>query len=284
MNPLNRRLYLNAIQIALSDDALMIVRNSHDIARGLSEHWGPVFSKKDVDIDAAHVYLREHAKPWDFSCIREPTTADYRTFLRRVRHSAPGPDGLAYCFWHFAGHHAAETLFLVDVSLKAGQRAPTSFNESIMVFPPKGDSPHDDAEVIRSPSNVRPISLNNCDNKTVCGVNNALLREAASLHVPEIQRGFIGDRQLADNIIDLDADARIYSFESAPGDNASLAFWDIAAAFPSLQHAFIWLVLEAIGLPQGLLLFLQAIYHLNICRIAGFVAFTILGGALQGCH
>lgn len=62
-----------------------------------------------------------------------------------------------------------------------------------------------------------------------------------------------------------------------------LACWDTAAAFPSLQHCFIWTVFRQIMLPSGILNFFLQIYQLNSCMVMGQLAYFITTGALQGC-
>ncbi len=44
---------------------------------------------------------------------------------------------------------------------------PMCFDESLMILPPKGTEPNDDFEIIREPENLRPLSLNNSDKKTI---------------------------------------------------------------------------------------------------------------------
>ena len=42
-------------------------------------------------------------------------------------------------------------------------------------------------------------------------------------------------------------------------------FFDFCAAFPSVAHAYIFIILEAIGVPAGLLNYFRALYHNNAC-------------------
>ena len=161
LNPLHRRLCVNAIQVTLLSGEILTHRCAPDISTALASHWGPVFTAQPVDTEGGLRYAHTHLAPWDFSTVREVRISDFVIFLRRARASAPGPDGISYGFWRAAGYHAAQTLWLVDTELKSGASPPFSFNESCMVFPPKGELDDDSRDVVRTPSSVRPISLKN---------------------------------------------------------------------------------------------------------------------------
>ena len=167
----------------------------------------------------------------------------------RAQHTSPGPDGVAYAFWRAAGYHASRTLFLIAWRLRGGLPMPVAFYANAFVFPGKGTEDQDSFDVSRSASNVRPLSLNNSDNKAVCGVLNRSLRQISARHVCNIQRGFEPGRQFGNNISNFDSEDIILSRTTPSGQLRLLAFWDTAAALPSLQHVLIWQVLSAIGVP-----------------------------------
>ena len=102
-----------------------------------------------------------------------------------------------------------------------------------------------------------------------------------------LQRGFVAGRHLLANVVDLDAHGREHGMASCVGDPAVLAFWDFAAAFPSLAHQWLMLVAAARGLPAGMLLLLEATYVADLTY--GSVGaprrflFAIWAGVLQGC-
>ena len=133
--------------------------------------------------------------------------------------------------------HGAATLYEVANHLASGFPMPLAFNASESVFPPKGSRDDDARAVIRRPDETRPLSMKNADNKTICRVLNGLIRHIGTRHVAHIQRGFVAGRQLTQNIVDLDAAARAFGHRELASSAPVLAFWDVAAAFPSLQHA-----------------------------------------------
>ena len=99
-----------------------------------------------------------------------------------------------------------------------GRSLPITFNESLLVFAPKGDDPLDHTEVSRDPSCVRPISLKNSDNKLIATVANAAISPVISSQANSLQRGFVQGRQLTQNILELDTCSRIHSMSCPPGD------------------------------------------------------------------
>jgi len=99
-----------------------------------------------------------------------------------------------------------------------------------------------------------------------------------------MQRGFVPLRQLIENILILDTSARWFGMRNR---EAILAFFDFAAAFPSVAHAWLMSVLEAIGAPLGIINLVRAMYHLNsnyiIIDCETQFLYYILAGVLQGC-
>ena len=66
-----------------------------------------------------------------------------------------------------------------------------------------------------------------------------------------------------------------------------LCFWDFAAAFPSVAHYFLMLVLSLSRTPQGFINIIKGMYAHNaaftVCEGVNKLAFWILSGVLQGC-
>jgi len=66
-----------------------------------------------------------------------------------------------------------------------------------------------------------------------------------------------------------------------------MVLFDFATAFPSIVHEWIFLVLEARGLPKGLIDFFQCVYFLNcaLTSIGNSDTFLLwyFSGVLQGC-
>eukprot|EP00972_Heterocapsa_arctica_P051571 7587157-Heterocapsa_arctica.AAC.1 len=66
-----------------------------------------------------------------------------------------------------------------------------------------------------------------------------------------------------------------------------LAFWDFAAAFPSVAHEWLFRTLRFIGAPLGLLNLIRGMYLCNCAFLACdgvvYLLFRVSAGILQGC-
>lgn len=89
------------------------------------------------------------------------------------------------------------------------------------------------------------------------------------------------------NVVDLDAYARVQGLPELAPRLPALAFWDFAAAFPSIAHAWIWIAVRGANIPKGFIHVLKGIYFMNAAygtNEGGFTfMFWILSGVLQGC-
>ena len=94
-------------------------------------------------------------------------------------------------------------------------------------------------------------------------------------------------RQFTKNILDLDSVARQYSFTRLPSDMPVLAFFDFAAAFPSVFHRWIFCFLRICDFPDGFVELVEGMYHMNatyvLFRSSKSFLCWVLAGVLQGC-
>ena len=161
-----------------------------------------------------------------------------------------------------------------------------SFNCIAKVFIPNGEADPDE-EVIVAPEDTRPIGLKNTFNKIICGAWGHAIKFSVSEHLHHSQRGMVPDRNFINNAVDLDTMGRVYGLMQDRSLLPIFAFFDIAAAYPSLSHAFLFLALQAFNLPQGALNVFKCMYH-NVKafgRHGGvkMFLFSILAGVIQGC-
>ena len=111
--------------------------------------------------------------------------------------------------------------------------------------------------------------MNNSDVKIIASASNRKLHPLVK-KVSPIQRGFVPGRQFLDNIVEADAASRKYSImPNADPCRPCFLSMDIAAAFPSLRHDWLWEVLRRRGIHGRFLTLLC--YHMPI-------AFLELGG------
>ena len=280
---------LSAVRHGVGEDGLpRVLTDPSAMTEALRAEWAPVFAQKPFDAEVTQTVAERNEKLFDFQGVLPPSVEDFESVGAKSKElSAPGPDGIPYGAWQVIGRRGAMTLFAVGAALECGAVPPVDFNESITVFPPKGEESGDADFVCCAPSNVRPISLNNSDNKLVCTVYNNKLSVETTKHISQIQRGFIRERQFTENIVELDAKAREYSMTADAGSMPALVLWNFTAAFPSVLHMWIFMMLDVCGIPRAYVNVIRSVYL--DCRTFVYAAggksllCTFLSGVLQGC-
>ena len=169
-SPFNRRITLSALRAPFGSRGL--IREPSEIAHEISKAWAPVFAQRNLNVEKARELIDCHSATFRFQDCHPPSVAAIARTARGANNSKAGPDGIPYAGWAMAGHKAHETLYLVALWLASGLRMPLDFNDSVTVFPPKGQLDSDLDEVIRDPFGVRPISLKNTDNKIIGAARN----------------------------------------------------------------------------------------------------------------
>lgn len=239
-----------------------------------------------MDAKLAGALSRRFTEKIDFTGVSIPSNDNIIEFLRNARHSATGPDGIPYSAWLACGGSEAKTLRPILWEMLNGNGAPALFNHSSAVFPPKGDQEGSQHEVRRAAEDTRPLNLKNTDNETLAGVMNDALKDPIAKWAPRSQRGFVSGRQGLDNVVDIDTQARVLDMLAKAGDAPAIMLYDFAAAFPTINHMFLFLCLSAAGLPKGMTAFFSALYADNqvFANIDGDVIllYEILSGVLQG--
>lgn len=231
----------------------------HDPSRmldALSEVWAPSFAAVDTCAVRAADWLAPRLSEISPTSDPPPSVNSFRLFLLRAARSSPGPDGIPYAAWRNAGETAAATLRDALFWLASGRVLPLSWNDSLTFFIGKSDSAQEleEGDGIVDAESVRTIAAKNTDNKAVAGVINDSLAHEVNRITPEEQQGFIRSRNFLNNVVMLDSVARIYS--SCEGlSEAILAFFDFAAAFPSVGHVWLRLVLTLSHVGSTLMIF-----------------------------
>jgi hypothetical protein len=158
---------------------------------------------------------------------------------------------------------------------------------------PKGELAEDEVEIIRDGECTRPLGLKNTDNKVIVSATISTFRKDMRRSTHASQRGFVPGRLLVQNVLDLDAAARIQGMKAAirhggKSDRlAALALWDYAAAFPSMSHNWILHVLAQRKFPIGFQNFVRLILFFATASAdidgAFLPLFLYLSGVIQGC-
>ena len=120
----------------------------------------------------------------------------------------------------------------------------------------------DNGRIIRSPDALRPLTLCNCDCKLLTSAICRGLLWYTKRCIHPSQR-CISSRQMTDNIFEIETTALPHVACAPQGSGVLLT--DFAAAYPSVNHSWIFSVLENTGLPGFLCHFLRSIYKDSIC-------------------
>ena len=222
---------------------------------------------------------------WDLSL------SDVERAIRRSGNSAPGPDGIPYSAWRACRSFAAPVLFAALIQMTSAhgldvlQTDYEDFNQSILTFLPKKTEEVDEMGTpIYSPANTRPLNITNTDNRIFANAVRLKIEPIIGPEISEMQRGFVAQRSMLANVVDVDTEMQLTSFNSEHG---LAIFPDFAAAFPSVEHDFIQDFMNSLDWPEWLTHFVRALYCNNRCFIAASgghtVGFALNAGIRQGC-
>ncbi|XP_037067949.1 uncharacterized protein LOC119089389 [Pollicipes pollicipes] len=216
--------------------------------------------------------IREHFAPpnraadpfeWDAhpECVEEPVealpTAELSRYFeadevwRRMSaaSTAPGADGLRYVAWRALDPGALLLTRAFNLCARH-RRVPAAWKESSTILLHKGGD-------VREPSNWRPIALMNTIAKVYAGLwADRLSRWAETENLLSCQqKGFRSyDGVLEHNFI---LQSAITAQRRQPGGQLHVCFIDLANAFGSLPHRYLWSVLARLGLPGEVLFTLE---------------------------
>ena len=292
-----------------SDDGFVNSANPSDVIKAFGNIWGKVFGPNTIDHEIAERLIQEYLQEvtWDWSLLQHPNLAMVQFIFSKLKTTAPGLDGIPNLAWKFGGDYLAQYILDLVDAFCSDEPLPADINLSLMAFLDKsGEAPvHAQAPgmIFRHPLETRPLSLKQADNKLVAGILNFCISPAIAKGAIDTQTGFIHGRILIQNAVDLDFYARLQAFDffagrkylkmihiSSIGMLNTLPFlilWDYASAFPSVAHAWLFCVLEAVKLWSGFITGIKNLYTGNMAygQAGGILLFLfeILSGVLQGC-
>ena len=117
-----------------------------------------------------------------------PTAAWIHSFeefceiLENTHDSGTGPDHIFYSMWKHAPEDYVRALYNHYCLILSDGTISPNFNDSYMVFLPKGDLDLDVTAQVREPKNARPLNLSNTDNKmTALGIAALSIRSPLTL-------------------------------------------------------------------------------------------------------
>ena len=280
-----------------SSGSLSAVRSKHglvssdpkDMADWLTEHWGGVFSAKVINkrklrqrLEASDYSLRVSADRWKI--LEEHVAAA----IKYSNNSAPGPDGIPYLAWRRASELALPVLLEAVEHLhddRTKHSLPYLFNEAFLACLPKKPSGTDECHgTFYDAKSTRPLSIVNTDNRLMAASLRCVFEPIAMEFVSAMQRGFVRNRSILMNVLDIDFESMKVSLKHSRG---ALVLFDFEAAFPSLSHEYLFETLSHIGVPTDTLAALKCFYINNVhtLRVKGqsFPSVVSKSGIRQGC-
>ena len=268
------------------------------MANDLRGHWEKVFSRKETNAELRQQWLDEAAaldgRPplphVDAGCWRV-SRRNVKSAIDQSSSSSPGPDGIPSHAYKTLGWAAAKVIHEAMQALSGddgAQRLRSSdpaFNEALLFLIPKKCSGHDPRYgEYYEPGETRPISVTNFDNRIMANALRSRLEPIFDAWVSDDQRGFIRQRSMLLNVLEVDTAMQETSLEVERG---ACFLFDFKAAFPSVSQDFLLDLFGSIGMPPGILRLIQNMYLDNaVTLVIGggrFPGFRVTSGVKQGC-
>ena len=250
----------------------------------LRRHWAPVFRERQIQAEAA-LQVMPFTQTVPDNIEWKLDRYQFRELVCRPRDGAPGPDGIPYGAWRRAGLPIMDVLFDAYAAFLGGEALPEGFNNCLLVFIPKGEEIGDRGTVARSPGLTRPISLSNTSSKFFALAVNLPLALAAQSTVHPRQRGFVAGRSITDNVVEIEGFGQSYAIAEA--EDPAILLFDIRAAFPSLAHQWLFVVLRRMRVPIFMINCIKELYRDGIAEVVlmgqRWGRFPIRSGIRQGC-
>ena len=172
---------------------------------------------------------------------------EFDELMATKKESAPGLDGIPYSLCRCAGGLGSQFLFNACKHVLEGGTIPALFAENRTVFLPKYSDVDNNGRIVKSPGALRTLTLCNCDCKILTTAICRILQWYNMRCFHPSQRR-ISARQMTDNIFEIETTALAH-VACAPRESGIL-LTDFAAAYPSVNHSWIFHVLEGKELPE----------------------------------
>ena len=197
---------------------------------------------------------------------------------------APGLDAIAYNLYRCAGGLGSPFLYNAYKRVIESGSVPALFAASRTVVIPKSSDVDNGGFIVRSPNALRPLMLCLCDCKILTMAIYRGLQWYTMRCMHPSQR-CISSMQMTDNINEVETTALAHVAGSP--QESGILLTDLAAAYPSVNHSWIFHVLEKAELPEFICRFLRTIYCNSTTHVefAGRTRGQILTarGVRQGC-
>ena len=163
-SPFDSRLQLVGVRVK-EGNSYRVITDPEAKIEELRQGWAPTFARRAVDSSVAKSVLDKWAGTFNWSEALPPDSDSFQYMIDHCGDAAPGPDGIPKAGWRATRGWGATTLHSLGMLLTIGVLPPISYNDGHQVFITKGEDEEDDKLVSRFPSETRPLTLKNDDNK-----------------------------------------------------------------------------------------------------------------------
>ena len=227
-----------------------------EMAKLAARYWASIWSERArgeecIDPDT---YYGDFSREIPPSLMPKcPALSDILDAISTTTNSCGGPDGIPFSAWRAVKQHAAPVLHLVLKSICAGRLPPDGFNHGLLFLLPKKGT--------LLPSDTRPISVTNADNRILAKAVVTAITPALQATLHKAQKGFVQGRQFEDHIRDLNEKFYEMVEEGPAGENFFILFMDTAKAFDSIDHVFVHEAVKRAGLPDWFSHLVRGLLH-----------------------
>ena len=224
----------------------------HSMARELKSFWQVLWTcRSDMpSVSELELYLRRYNKVIQHDLIPQlPTLCHFIAAIEETNDSAAGRDGIPFSCYRALKQTAAPLLMDVFIALALGRKPLAGFNHGRLFMIPKDNSMRVDR--------LRPINVNNGDNRIMTTVQVVLITPAMQQLIDPCQKGFIPGRQGTDHVVDLN---KVFYEGIRNKKDGFVLFLDTEKAFDSVDHQFIEAMLLKVGMPQWCINFTMALF------------------------
>ena len=244
-------------------------------ASRLATYWNDIHKKKHLDAVSMNTFLQTVKR------VELPPDLEEKITLQEVLNSiealnekaSPGTDQIPACIYKVFKELIAPKLLQQFVKALNCKKLTSGMNTAAIRFLLKKD-----ADPLL-PKSYRPISLTNIDSKVLSSIFAARLQKIIGKIAPQ-QKAYIKNRIIHDNIFTLDELLK---------DPDSIAFLsDFTAAFDSVDHGWLLLVLQSMGFGDYFLNAIETLlsdlvaYPIVDSRIFYENSIRLQGGVRQG--
>ena len=216
-----------------------------------------------------------------------PSLEEMTEVINATSNSAPGPDGIPFQAYKATSDTSSAVLHKVVKELLSNPSLtlPDHFNAAILVLLPKKPSFVDPLKGdVYSPENMRPLSIVNTYNRIIANSLRLTLEKLADNFISHKQRGFMKGRLITENLVDIDYASHQIRIK---GSRGALVLFDFKAAFPSINHHYMWSTLAKCGVPPNVIQAYRYLYCNNHHTLQigkhQFPSVTVRSGVRQGC-